>query len=268
MGNRTRITCALLAVLLSAAGCSRTKTVTLTTAPAAGTFTVHFDHLVGSGPLMLDGAMFMGQDGAGNAYSVTKLRYFVSNVQLRRSDGMLFGADDWHYRDAGIPGTRSYALAGLPPGTYDRLVFTFGLDARWNVTGNEIQNDPDVAGMEWPVDWGGGWHYMILEGKYDPANAFGYATHMGRRFITATDTAAYPHDFPVRLDFPAEITIAGDAWEASVRMELNAWYGSPDVDLAAWFPNGTGGIMVNLDAQAILQQNGPDCFTLTQPVQH
>jgi len=130
-----------------------------------------------------------------------------------------------------------------------------------------------VAGMEWPADWGGGWHYMILEGKYEPASAFGYATHMGRRFIASPgdpsgqgpDQAAYPHDFQVRLDFPAPVTIGGDAWQTSVRMELNQWYAGPDVDLSAWFPNGSGGIMVNLAAQATLQQNGPDCFTLTQP---
>jgi len=263
--------CSRAGVLLALAGllllpsCSKTKTVTVTTAPATGTFTVHFDHSVGGGALLLNGAMYMGQDGVGETYSVTTLRYFVSNVQLRATNGAVYGINGYHYRDAGIPATRDWTLDGIPAGTYDQLSFTFGLDDQWNVSGNEIQNDPNVAGMEWPANWGGGWHYMILEGAYDPANAYGYRTHMGRRFITGTDSVAYPHVFPVRLTFPTPVTIGGDAWQASVRMELNQWYAAPNVSLAALFPSGAGNIMTDLDAQALLQQNGPDCFSITQP---
>jgi len=262
---RAGTTCAL-AVLLVLTGCSRTKTVTLATAPATGAFTVHFDHLVAGSPLTLNGTTYVGQDGAGAAYSVTTLRYFVSDVRLRATNGSVYGIDGYHYRDAGISATRDYTVDGIPPGTYDQLLFTFGLETQWNVTGNEVQNDPNVAGMEWPVDWGGGWHYMILEGNYDPANAYGYRTHMGRRFVTATDSVAYPHTFTVRLTFGTPVAIAGDTWQASVRMELNQWYVAPNVNLATWFPNGAGNIMIDLDAQALLQQNGPDCFSITQPV--
>jgi hypothetical protein len=277
MKRRARAGAALLplcAAALALAGCSKTRVVTQP-APGGGSGMLHvlFDH---RGPLMLDGGMYHGTDGAGNAYSVTTLRYFVSNVQVRSTSGVLFGQNAYHYRDAGLPATREYLLSGIPSGTYDALVFTFGLDEQWNVSGNGIGNDPNVAGMEWPPDWGGGWHYMILEGLYDPANAFGYRTHFGRRYIPdagdpsgqGPDAAPHPHHFNVWLPFPAPVQIAGDMWQTTVRMDLDRWYADPAIDLAALFPNGSGGIMVNLDAQAMLRQNGPGCFSVTQPGPH
>jgi hypothetical protein len=263
---RTLPVAMVLIAVLFVPGCSKTRTVTVTAAPAPGTFTVQFDHRVGGGPLMLNDAMYMGVDGAGNAYSVVTLRYFVSNVQLRTSGGVLYGVNGYHYRDAAIPATRDYTLGGVPAGTYDALVFTFGLDEQWQDAGNGIANDPNVAGMEWPVDWGGGWHYMILEGKYDPANQYGYRTHTGRRFIAASDSAARPHHFTVRLPFAAPVTIGGDAWRTNVLMELNEWYRTPTIEFAVIFPNGAGNIMVNSSVQALLEQNGPACFGVTQPV--
>lgn len=255
--------------------CSKTRTVTVTTAPATGALTLRLDHLVGGQPLVVNGATYMGVDGAGNDYSVTTLRYFISNVQLRSTAGMLYGVQDYHYRDALLASTREYTLGGIPPGTYDRLIFTFGLDEQWNVSGNAISHDHNVAGMEWPPNWGGGWHYMILEGMHSSSGGgTAYKTHFGRRFIAASgdpsgqgpDTVPYPHHFQVHLALPAPLAIHGDHWATSLQMELNGWYANPAIDLSGWFPTGAEGIMVNLTAQDILQQNGPHCFTMTAPI--
>ncbi len=267
----------VLAVLaLSLVSCSKTKTVTLTTAPPTGAMTLHLDPTVSGQALVLDGGLYTGLDGAGNDYSVTNLRFFISNVQLRNTSGMIYGVHDYHYRDAKIASTRDYTFSGIPPGTYDELSFTFGLDDQWNVSNNGISADPNVAGMEWPPNWGGGWHYMILEGMHNSAGGgTSYKTHLGRRYIAASgdpsgqgpDSVAYPHFFQVHLAFPSPITINGDQWAASVQMELNGWYQSPVFDLNSWFPTGTEGIMVNLTAESLLQQNGPHCFTISAPQQ-
>lgn len=263
-----------LLVFAVSIGCGRTRTVT--TSPATGSMTLHFDHTAGGAPLAVSGSTFQGADGAGNDFSVTTLRYFVSDLRLRRTDGTTFGVDDYHYRDAALLSTRDYTIAGVPSGTYDRLIFTFGLDERWNVTNNEIASDHRVSGMEWPADWGGGWHYMILEGMHSSGGSIAYRTHTGRRFIASAgdpsgqgpDTVAHPHDFQVHLVFPSPVAIDGDAWDATVRMELNGWYDDPSISLASWFPTGAEGIMVNLAAQDLLRQNGPDCFTVDAAVRH
>ncbi len=262
----------LLAALVALPGCSKTKVVEVAVAPGGGTLTLRFDHALAGAPLALAGA-YSGVDGAGNAFNVETLRYFVTNIRLYATDGRVIGLDDYHYRDASDATTRDYVLPGIPAGTYNAVSFTFGVDERWNAQGNAISADHRVHGMEWPPNWGGGWHYMILEGRYDPANGYGYRTHTGRRFIAnagdpsgqGPDTQPYHHHFSVYLPFASPIGVSADAWSTTITMELSGWYQNPAFDLAAFFPSGAGGIMVNLAAQDLLRRNGPACFSIAQP---
>jgi hypothetical protein len=272
---------ALAALLSAVAGCSKTKVTTVPTAPAPGSLTVHFDHTTGGAALVLNPHAHLGTDGAGNRYSVETLRYIVSNIHLHAEDGSFYGVEGFHYRDAAVPGTRDYVLSGIPPGMYMSISFTFGLDEMMNVPGPPIANVPGIGGMEWPPNWGGGWHYLMLQGFYDPARHLAYRTHMGRRFIAGTgdpsgqgpDSVEYNHDFNAHVMFPAPVMIEGDSWQTTLTMEIDSWYrpGShhggqgPAFDLAAFFPNGSGEIMVDLTAQKFLQQNGPGCFTASSP---
>lgn len=247
-------------------------------APATGSVTVHFDHQAGGVPLTsgdLDGNDFAYENAAGNQYSIEKLRYFVSDIQFRRTNGTTYGVDDYHYRDVSLDETRSYTIAGVPAGTYDAISFTFGLDPTKNVPGPPINQDPNTLGMGWPDNWGGGWHYMILEGFHNAADPVSYKTHTGRRYITtpgpndppdAPDIVPYNHHFEVTLPLPTTFHLDGDNWEVRVIMEINGWYEDPLFDFQAFFPTGTEGIMVNLTAQAMLQQNGPGCFSVTSAV--
>jgi hypothetical protein len=115
---------------------------------------------------------------------------------------------------------------------------------------------------------------MIFEGLHSSSGGgTPFRAHTGRRYIASPndpsgqgpDTVAYPHYFQVHLAFPSPVTIDGDAWETTVRMELDRWYDDPAMNLAAIFPTGAEGVMVNLGVQDLLRQNGSNCFTITAP---
>ena len=270
----------LLSVALSAfflAGCSDDDDdgggVTL---PQDGTVAVHFDHQVDGADLVVDITQFLYNNSAGNNYSVSVFKYFVSDLTLHNVDGSTYGVNGYHFRNAELADTRTWTLDGVPSGTYNAISFTFGLPADKNMDGAPISDDPNTSGMEWPGKWGGGWHYMILEGLYKESGTgteYGYRTHTGRRMVNNTegmppgpDSFPYHHVFRVTLPLASSFSIDGGDWEVRAIMNLNGWYEDPQMDLETLFPQGTGGVMVNLSVQQQLQANGPACFSVTPAV--
>lgn len=225
--------------------------------PRSGSVALRFDHAVGQDSLVFGDLRYT--NAAGNVYSVTALRYYVSDVQLRREDGTLWGLDAVHFRDAADPATRSWPLSGVPNGRYTEIRFTFGLDAQKNVTGT-LPDTQENLNMRWPDVLGGGYHYLQLEGRYLAAGSTnsGYATHLGRQKVE-DDPVAHHHYFEVAVPFPGGIDVRGDAWEAQVVMDVNGWYASPHVyDFDEFGP----AVMENLVAQDYLMENGRRAFRL------
>lgn len=267
-----------LLTLAFVAGCSEDDSPPVV-GPTTGAVTVNFDHQIGGLPLQL--AVFNYTNAAGNNYSVERLDYYVSDIRLHNANGTSYGVDDVHFRSVTDDNTRDYMMTGVPNGTYNAVSFTFGLDANYNVN-NGLPAGTPTAGMGWPDCWGGGYHYMIMEGKYKETGTgteYGYRTHLGRRKLIqggplSCDTAAlggpdavsYHHFFEVMLPLSSAITVNGDSWSVDAVMDINGWYENPQVDLEAWFPQGTGNIMTDLTAQDELEENGPACFVSRAPV--
>ena len=225
--------------------------------PAPGSVTLRFDHQVAGQPLRTYELRYT--NAAGNLYSVSKLAYYVSDVRLRRGDGSEFVVGAVHYCNAESISTRDFALGDVPDGTYTALVFTFGLNEARNVTGglpSSLWHD-----MAWPETWGGGYHYMQMEGRYADSTgsaSIGYATHTGRRRL-ASDPAPYHHFFTVTLPL-APLVVQRDAWRIGLTMDIDEWYRGPHVyDLTAFGPN----IMIDLYAQSLLMENGADVFSMS-----
>lgn len=250
MFTRRGLVLVLLAALL---GCGDDGGVV---PPRAGGVTLQLDHTVGGVPLSTYELRYT--NAAGNLYSVSKLAYYISDVRLRRGDGSEFVVDAVHYRNVDSSRTRDFDLGEVPDGTYTALVFTFGLNATRNVTGGL----PDALwfDMAWPETWGGGYHYMQMEGTYADSTGtgpIGYATHTGRRRL-ASDPMAYHHFFDVTLPLDP-LVVQKDRWQVRLNMDIDEWYRGPNVyDFRAYGPN----IMIDLGAQAALMQNGADVFSI------
>jgi hypothetical protein len=255
-----------------AGGCGDDDTP-VAVSPPVGAVVFSFDHEVDGSPLVIQSSQtsFPDTNSAGNPYNVSLLEYFVSNFRVHKADGTVLGTGDVHFRDASDNGTRSYTLSGVPPGTYDAVSFTFGLDARANVTDALLP----LLELEWPDNWGGGYHYMEMNGQHFNGNtAISYRTHTGRRFIEMAndpsgqgpDSVAYHHFFDVHLPV-APFRVNGDTWDVQAIMNVNGWYSNPVFDLNAFFQVGDEGIMVNLFAQQLLMENGMNnVYRATDPV--
>jgi hypothetical protein len=258
---RSRMILGLAAVIL-VAGCSSDHHST--TAPetsTTGSIEVHMLHQVGNENLEFNQIKYT--NAFGNKYSVTTLKYYISSIELRGPDGNV-PFDIVHYIDAQDSTTCVFRLDDIPETHYHQLVFTFGLDDEKN-SKDKLPPTLENLDMLWPDTWGGGYHYMKLEGHFLDAdqNPDGFLTHVGRYQPDPTGPA-HSHFFTVSLDLHSNI-VRNEVLQVDVIMDVNQWYESPNViDLATH----TNGIMDNTPAQDLLQENGATVFSLEINGQH
>lgn len=241
------------------------------------TVRVHFEHessgtARGGAPLVFDQILYTND--AGNAYSVKVLRYIISDVTLHTADWSI-SYDMVHYRDARESFTRTARLEELPAATYEAISFTFGLDEEKNLDpsqGGLLPQTPLWEAMRWPATWGGGYHYMKLEGDLaTDTTSVSYLTHAGKRQaqedpVFGTDPEPFHHYFRVTLNTDDIEMEPGEQWDVTILMDVNAWYDTNPLgtyDLSDY----PGGMMMNTDAQNLLETNGPSVFSLGAVVQ-
>lgn len=202
---------------------------------------------------------------AGQSFSVSRLRYLISDISFHKADGSCFTIDDYHFVDVSDSSTLVYnPTIKVPAGEYEKVSFKFGFDRIDNISG--AYPELNALSWAWPSgiggspDLGGGYHFMQLEGDYDsiPGTSKSFLTHMGTaRNNTVTPTTyednhfvAYPTISPLTIDNNFELTIV---------MNVEQWYEDPyqwDFNLYNVM------IMPNYDAQRKLNLNGPTVFTV------
>lgn len=224
----------------------------------AGAITVAFAHTVGVAPLALgNGTPYA--NAAGNAFGVSRLSYFISDLTMRMRDGRSLRAPGAHYVDVATPSTLRVALPGdAPAGELASVTFVMGLPPSLNVTG-AFSASPESL-MEWPVMMGGGYHHMKFEGRYTnrAGQPFNFMVHSGG--LNGVD-----YSFAVTLDAGGRV-IPREGAELTVRMDLAEWFTRPnDWDLNDYFNAAHRGIMGDAAAQASLRENGATVFSLAAP---
>jgi hypothetical protein len=209
------------------------------------TFT--FNHMVDGVAVEFDEIKY--SNAFGNNYSVSTLKYFVSNITLHTSDGTTIKFDDEHYVDARDNSTLTYTLpAKVPVGNYTSISFIYGIDSVKNKTG--LFPNPPESLMEWPIAMGGGYHYMKLEGKFDSTGIIkNYQAHTGPTMGNANYFEVVLTDSPFNCSCE-NVNIA-------INMNINNWWVNPNMlDL-----NTMSGIMGNQQIQIKLKENGNDVFS-------
>ncbi|MBZ0238004.1 MAG: hypothetical protein K8M05_37170 [Deltaproteobacteria bacterium] len=226
-------------------------------APQAASLTISHAHLVAGAPVTM-GTSTPYANAAGDAFGVTVLRYFVSDLVLTYTDDTQHAVPGAHYVDHDLAGTVSRQLDGVPPGDLASVRFVMGLTPALNVTG--AFTAPPESLMEWPAMMGGGYHYMKFEGRYinEAGDPFAYRCHSGA--LAGTD-----YSFEVVLDATGH-TIGTSGATLSIEMNLEEWFTGPNVwDLDDYFNASHPGIMGDAAAQRSLQENGAGVFTLGAP---
>lgn len=211
-----------------------------------GDVLLHFVHVVDGETLALNEMKYV--NAAGDTFEVQTLRYYLSDFGLDGADED-YNAGNVHLIDIKRPETHELSLTGIPAGQYSSLVFTFGLDADKNRS-NFLPNTEENREMEWPVTWGGGYHYMQLEGRFrnqSPIQAF--LTHAGR-FADDARPAEH-HFFDVSLSDNVSI-VADETTHIEVVVNIAEWYRTPNtISLTEH-----DAMMDDFDKQVALEQNG------------
>ena len=176
--------CTFLCLGLLAVACSREAME-----PETGSLSVQLNNVVGKAELAMNGTIYTNI--AGEAFTVNKFDYFVSNIRLRKADGSEFvPPQDSSYflvREADAV-SQTLRLNNIPLDQYIGLSFVVGVDSLRSVSGIEKRKgaldpgDIHTAGMYW--DWNTGYIFLKLEGTspVTPVNATGnnnFQFHIG-----------------------------------------------------------------------------------------
>jgi hypothetical protein len=108
----------------------------------------------------------------GDSFSVSTLKYYISNIILKNSDGNIYKVPDSYYLlDASVSTDTAINIGSIPPGTYTEIGFSLGVDSINNHTGSQpAALNPTIAGdMFWT--WAVGYKFLEFEGHYGPGNA-------------------------------------------------------------------------------------------------
>ncbi len=232
-----------------------------------GHITFKFNHKVEGAPLITDTLRYI--NAAGNPYEVNQVMYFISDVVLHKSDGankMIGEIKDIHFVQLDIPSTLTWEIADdIPAGSYDSITFVFGIPEEKNKS--YLFVNPPEDKMMWPEVLGGGYHYMMINGKWmdenDEIQLYNLHLGIGQLYhgnVLDQDSiyAFVQNYFTVDLPGSAFSLEPDSTKEIEIVMNIESWFESPHhFDFNEW----GGAIMQIQQAMQMLKENGFDVFT-------
>lgn len=207
--------------------------------------TLNIGFVSGSSPLQFDTIMYT--NAAGNVYSVSRLQFYISNIQLIKPDSSLVTISEYNYVDARASSTLAMTQALPQKGSFIGMKLQLGLDTAHNKT-NFLPAIAENINMAWPDIMGGGYHFMKFEGVYVDGLSFpGFAMHLGRNpYVT---NCVISHAF----------VLTDENNQMNLVMDLNEWFANPQIYDFNIDGNSSMGDPNDL---LKLSQNGTDIFKL------
>ncbi|MCX6267438.1 MAG: hypothetical protein NTW16_08795 [Bacteroidetes bacterium] len=257
---------ALLTLLTIAASC--TKNDDLPAEVPSGTVSFSIEHRVNGQPLKKNELIYT--NAAGNEYLITDLMYFISDITFYRDGGAAMTIREWKdifYIDEAMPETKVIRFFDkIPAGTYDSITFIFGITEAKNKSFMYV--NPPEAIMGWPEILGGGYHYMMMNGKWKDTMGvvmpFNFhlgigQLYKGNSYNVDSIYAFVQNCFTVHL--PGSSFQLADKQNITfpLTMNIEKWFENPHVyDHNHW----GGAIMQNQPAMQMAKENGWDVFSI------
>ncbi|MCD6066263.1 MAG: hypothetical protein K0S33_1089 [Bacteroidetes bacterium] len=150
------------------------------TPPAAttGSLKIEFENMVDTNELVLNSETYVNANN--DSFTVSKFKYYISNIKLTKSDGTIFTeSESYHLIDEDVTSSKVLTLSGVPFGNYTAISFMIGVDSTRNVSGAQSGALDPAKGMFW--SWSSGYIMAKLEGNSpsSPATNHGLVLHMG-----------------------------------------------------------------------------------------
>lgn len=122
---------------------------------------LHFENYVGTIPLKLDSLTYKNE--LGQNYTVSKFKYYISNVCLEKQDSSEVRFNESYLVNEEEPQSKNIAITGIHEGNYTAINFIIGVDSIHNCSrAQEGALDP-VNAMFWA--WNTGYIFLKMEGK-------------------------------------------------------------------------------------------------------
>lgn len=169
-------------VLLSTVSCSDDDNNNAESGP----ITFEFDNIVGTADLQLNTADNPYTNSKGEVYKLTTVRYYISNIKLKKSDGTTYtdpvkpdGSEGYYLVDESDAESQGVTLENVPAGEYTEITFTVGVDATQVDQGAQTGALDPANNLFW--SWNSGYIFVMVEGvspvSTETDNAFQY--HVG-----------------------------------------------------------------------------------------
>ncbi|MCY7410963.1 MAG: hypothetical protein LH473_11875 [Chitinophagales bacterium] len=143
-------------------------------APVPGMAKIEFNHVVGASDLTFNSVVYT--NSSAETFTISKLRYYVSNIQFTKDDNTVFvEPESYHLIDAKDENTDELTISNVPDGNYTSITFMIGVDSTRNVSGAQTGALDPLNDMFW--DWNSGYIFFKMEGDCDQAGSFIY--HVG-----------------------------------------------------------------------------------------
>ncbi|MFL5763957.1 MAG: MbnP family protein [Bacteroidia bacterium] len=142
-----------------------------------GTLSIDFLHYVDSDTLQLDTTAY--KNAFGQTYSITKFKYYISNIELIKTTGEKTRFPMSFLIDEEKPESKNITSRFIPEGEYKSISFIIGVDSIHNCSGAQSGALDPVNTMFWT--WNTGYIFLKLEGKAQSSTAPGkiFEYHIG-----------------------------------------------------------------------------------------
>lgn len=143
---------------------------------------IEFDNIAGASDLQLNTGTYT--NASGEIFSVTKLKYYVSNFILTKTDGTVYTVpqDSCYFLIDESDEETHEPLLKVPEGEYKTLQFTVGVDSLRSTVDLSKRTgvlDPTGAGSDMYWDTNSGYIFFNIEGTSGAASDGNFMYHIG-----------------------------------------------------------------------------------------
>lgn len=235
MNSKTTLAGIAFLILLSLTACKKTPTPTPTPTVKYGNAIIEIEHSCGAtSPITYGSAVVNPLNG--DTMLFTNIKYYVSNIKLKKSDGTWW-EDPYSYYliDLSLTDGNLINLDSVPEGDYTDLSYTIGVDSLHNVSGVQTGSLSTSNNMFW--SWNTGYIFLKLEGV-SPQISGGFSFHLGgfsgANNAVASRTLSFNGGYmSVRTYQTPQLHLSGDigkTWKNTTSIRSNKMVHMPGAD--------------------------------------
>lgn len=192
-----------------------------------GTLKITFVNTVKGRPLELNTGSYTNPFN--ETYSVSKFKYYITNISLLKGKAVFFEEESYHLVDESKPESLNFNFA-LSTGEYHNLGFMLGVDSLHNVSGAQTGALDPLNDMFWT--WNNGYVMAKLEGRSPQSKLvnnkleFHIGGFMGENNVLKNITLSFPPGKTLDIQ-------EGKTSEIIIEADIDDWWQQPnDIKIA------------------------------------